>query len=84
MNVTIGSQVGWKATPVCVQPLFFFLVTDTSIVRDSLDCSSEKCLLTICWMEYLTMAILMREPAAIWMPVVNTTHLYAVTLIAQT
>ena len=84
MNVTIGRQVGWKATPVCVQPPFFFLVTNTSIVGDSLNCFNEKCLPSACWMGYSAMAILMREPAAIWMPVVNTTHFDAITLIAQT
>ena len=84
MNVTIGIQVGWKATPVCVRCPFFFLATNTSIVRDSLNCFNEKCLLITCWMEYSTTAILMREPAIICMLVVNTTHFYAVSLMAQT
>lgn len=30
------------------------------------------------------MAILKREPAAIWLPVVNTTHFHTITLMAQT
>lgn len=84
VNVTTGSETGWKVTPVCVQSPFFFLVTNTSIVRDSLNCCNKKCLLTACWMGCSTTAILTREPAAIWMPVVNTTHFHAGTLMAQT
>jgi hypothetical protein len=34
-------------------------------------------------MGYSTMAFLMKEPAAIWMPEINTTGFYAITLIAQ-
>ena len=30
-------------------------------------------------MEYSTTAILMREPATIWMPVINTTHFHVIT-----
>lgn len=84
VNVTTGSETGWKVTPVCVQSPFFFLVTNTSIVRDSLNCFNEKYLLIACWMWYSTMAILMREPAAIWMTVVNTIHFHAVTLMTGT
>lgn len=83
VNVTIGSETGWKVTPVCVQSPFFFLITNTSIVRDSLNCFNEKHLLIACWM-YSTMAILMREPAAIWMTMVNTIYFHAVTLMTGT
>ena len=55
-----------------------------SIVQDSLNCFNEKCLLTTFWMVYSTMAILMREPATTWMPMVNTTHCHAIILMAQT
>ena len=84
VNVTIGNEVGWKDTPVCVWPPLYILAINTSIVRDSLDYINEKYLLTACWMGYSTITILMREQATIWMHVVNTTHFHAITLMTQT
>lgn len=83
VNVTIGSHIGWKATQVCVWLSFFSLVTNTSIVRDSFTALMRNVSWPPAGWGILQGTILMREPAAIWMPLVNTTHFHTVTLMAQ-
>lgn len=84
VKVTISSHIGRKAIPVYVRPPFFFLVSIASIIRDSLNCFNEECLLIACRNVYSTMAVLMRESGTIWVPVINMTHFHAIILMAHT
>lgn len=52
--------------------------------QESLNYFTEKVSPDGVLIRYITKAILIRKSATIWVPVVNTTHFYAVSLMAQT
>lgn len=71
-----------KANLFCVQPPFS-LVMNASNVIDTLNCSLEKHSLTTCWLEHSATAILMKEPAVIWVPIVNATLFHTIATMVQ-
>lgn len=43
-----------------------------------------SCHISVCWSHHTNLAILLHEPAVIWIPVSKATHFHAITLMSKT